>query len=847
MSGGACVTCGFKDGMHACVCGFVCEYATALHEHLSSAHLRSGTCRSDPHPRPPAAATVARSLAASAAAYATLMQVEKKKRANEGSPAERSKRRGVVRGERDDSDSDGDSDEIVIENDVAPAAEPAYCSTCGFGDDKHVCTCSREFTRRSILYWHIDNARLTSLCSIDRHRQDAKTDSSVCVICGELLELSATLRTKHAEAHSSGLFWCVFCQKGIPGREAKIERHFAFVHQKAAAPATVPAADGTPPPQIVDTPPPSPPGDDADSPPRDSAMSPPPADASTSPLVQAVAAAAAGVCDICGQGHNRHICMCGSRRIRIGSLIAHIKDRDKCAKDPHLALLERPGACSTCGEPLEADADARARHLQAHQIGESYWCVLCSDVCHGRRFAESHFATYHKNSGETPMKGEGRENKIAAKVATTTKVVSSNGQSRLRGNAATSEAAASPPAPITHRQVVGERAQKRSAFVGRVNVEATVVELNLPPAVPDSGDDGSGADVCAFVSDDDGEVASKDSAANMSKQCRGTRCARASTPCRSCSSVGGAHVCVCGQEFSRVSVLHAHIAWARERGGACERDPHRKQLGRHGACDVCGELLEADDDVREQHVATHKIGLFWCGDCHKPVTMRMAAIEEHYAAETSAENSGALHVADVDDDVDDGGARERLMDVDEQLQVITDMAEQLAVYTSALYGVGEEVRRSLEPVAGALRRNRAYADELLGGVQNFRSADRTPSFIAYAMVPADALVDVRLSHDRSALVLAYECPAIAPGDITSAMPRGLPLHIQQALAHHVSGVVADALSRRAVSLRLRLSHAVNLATFHAWKVFRPNAIKVLFFSGAYDFTEPVVRIGSNAM
>jgi hypothetical protein len=424
MSGGACVTCGFKDGMHACVCGFVCEYATALHEHLSSAHLRSGTCRSDPHPRPPAAATVARSLAASAAAYATLMQVEKKKRANEGSPAERSKRRGVVRGERDDSDSDGDSDEIVIENDVAPAAEPAYCSTCGFGDDKHVCTCSREFTRRSILYWHIDNARLTSLCSIDRHRQDAKTDSSVCVICGELLELSATLRTKHAEAHSSGLFWCVFCQKGIPGREAKIERHFAFVHQKAAAPATVPAADGTPPPQIVDTPPPSPPGDDADSPPRDSAMSPPPADASTSPLVQAVAAAAAGVCDICGQGHNRHICMCGSRRIRIGSLIAHIKDRDKCAKDPHLALLERPGACSTCGEPLEADADARARHLQAHQIGESYWCVSvfrCLSRASLRRESFCHIPP--RRSRKLPTTADNAEaptpHKIAAKVAAT--------------------------------------------------------------------------------------------------------------------------------------------------------------------------------------------------------------------------------------------------------------------------------------------------------------------------------------------------------------------------------------------------------------------------------------------
>jgi hypothetical protein len=675
----------------------------------------------------------------------------------------------------------------------------------------------------------------------------------------------------------------------IAGHSSKVEHHFATLHPDA--PNVPPPANGAPVARVAQLSPPRdavPSDEDANAaPPSPENAAPPPLPAnggrrrglimqpyrtpSPPPLdnddTVGERPANSDVCEICRCSDLRHMCICGRACARIGTLLEHIgySPLSQCKQDPHRRLLALPGSCGVCAEEVEKDPAVYAQHLQAHE-NLCYWCTLCKKKLADRRYGDEHHYRVHgvtrltkpidlkaPLSSEIERKDDVADVRVKQSNGTAplaAKVVNSTSLSRLRGDIA------SPPPSLP----LGDASQRVSR--PPVPVAVALVDLDLPaePDADGSGDDGSGADVCSFVSED-GNVAAPIERPVAAKRCNGAHRVPSRGACRVCNRIGGAHVCRCGQECARVSVLHAHVAAARGRG-ECQLDPHRQQLGRDGTCGVCGEPLEANREALEQHKAMHKIGLFWCVDCRKPVTMRMKAIEAHFAAEAADEaasddtqpgsplpfapESAADAVEEVEE-VDDGGARERLLEVDDQLQGLTDLAEQLAVYTSTLYAKGEEVRRALEPVAGGLRRNRAYADELLGGVRNFRSADQSRAFIAYAMVPADALVDVRLSHDRRALVLSYSTPPIAAGDITSAMPRGLPVHIQQTLVNHVGDVVATSLSRRPVTLRLRLAHAVNLASFHAWKVFRPNAVKVLFFSGAYDFTEPVVRVGGDAM
>jgi hypothetical protein len=661
------------------------------------------------------------------------------------------------------------SDNVTPTVRLLPYAD-RVCDVCGQKGGTHECKCGRWHPCMASLHVHV--AR-DGLCGDDPHVRLLGVNNT-CNVCGEVLEADRRARALHLSAHKRKKFWCTLCS-AIPVNTHTGVVHFAGIHgisepanRQAVKHVETPKADVVPTKTVV--------------------------------------------------GH-------AGSRLRGSASKSQLRSIN-CATCGSRNAGGEDSVCGVCGDPPARVGARRQRQ---------FWCVMCkkalpppNTVASVREHFKSVHRTHYSPSGDDTL-----------------------------------AVAASTPRAAPEKPMVVDICDSDSGGDGddddRDDKNEEMGDKDVgDAATTDNQSDvfsGAAAGVISYEAAGGDDVVANDKAKKKACVASVTHAdGTGRSRCKLCKWTGGAHVCACGYQCSRISMLHAHIAMSRGRK-ECAADPHVAQLKRACAanarlCSVCGELLEEDATMREWHKSTHNIGLFWCVQCCQPLTMRAKSVKAHFAVvtkeeEEEEEDNEMVVKADLDNDLSDDASppansvaandgfvnRERLLEIEEQLQGLTDMAEQLAVFTSTVHAQGDAVRRALEPNS-VPRRHRKFADEVFGGVQNFRGAEQTPAFLAYAVVPADAMVDMRLTSDRRKIVLAFHLPSITAQDIASTIPSGVPMHIQQALVHRVGHVAADSLSRRHVSMVLRLAHEVDEATFISWKVTRLTT-KTLFFTGAF--------------
>jgi hypothetical protein len=282
-----------------------------------------------------------------------------------------------------------------------------------------------------------------------------------------------------------------------------------------------------------------------------------------------------GACKLCGLSDGQHVCgACGERLARISVIRAHCMQarNSACSDDPHRYHVDDvPHPCSHCGEELGVDQAKRRKHLKAHDEGY-FWCSVCERSL--RRYGwRAHLETKQHLA---------REQAVAPAASTSA--------------AAAAPVTTAPTAAPT--AAVAETTKKRA------------VKSRSPPARHRADSEPESAR---------GSVAASPPAATAAA----AAAAAAAVPCQICSGEGGVHVCVCGKEFSMISILLYHV-----RRSGCA-DPHTVKRGNHPRiCKTCGEELETDVAQREQHQAAHTDGLFWCVVCHRSVG-RFSRINDH--------------------------------------------------------------------------------------------------------------------------------------------------------------------------------------------------------------------------